>query len=303
MSYLEHESVNKDKRITALIEQRDIVDKKLQDAESKNRKWEGVISDAEKQETTIEQHVKLTEVRLGDVTLTGYDPTVRFGIYVINRSRLNISLAHDLESQIKGTIEFSGYKSISLRGTKTVLYEAKNIAPGQSGCLTIEQRLIDNEAKVIEDGRGWPPANFDLSDLTINIVGAEPTLDVTPVELEMQNATVNAFPLDLLERGKRIRAVAEVRGSAVQLQQVLTVIDEPLPKEVLERWESASKATLGLVYDEAGLIRVWEHLTDKTPIPSTAANQRGWLQTRFILMGAFLAELTGEYINRKTINA
>jgi len=291
-----------EKRIDELRNEKIGVEKALQIAESKVSDWLWLTSGAEKQKPVISAHVKVIEVSLGDMILTGLDPTVRFGIKVLNNSLLYVSIAHEVEDHVKGKIRFAGHEGIALRGSKIVLYTTKDIAPGKEGTLTIEQRLIDNEARIIDDGKGWPDARFNLSELEIKIVGGKLTPDIAATSLDLRNATVSAFTVNLLERGQRIRAMAEVRGSAQQLHEALRVTERPMPKEVFERWEAASLEFLKQVYEEKALARVWAEVTDQSPIPTTAASQQGWLNARIVRMGAFLAELTGEYISRKTLN-
>lgn len=292
-----------ERTITDLNSQKTGLDNELQKAESKLAQWQWLTSEAEKQKPVISEHVKVREVSLTETTLTGLNPTLRFGIKVFNNSLLYVSLAHEEEEHLKGKITFAGYQDIDLRGSKIVLYATKDIPPGKEGDLTIEQRLIDNEPRIIADGKGWPDARFDFSKLEINVIGGKESLDIEATPLDMHNATASAFTVNLLERGQRIRAMAEVRGSAQQLHEALRVTEKPLPKEVFERWEAASQTFLGEVYETEALARVWAEVTDQTPIPNTAASQRAWLNIRIVKMGAFLAELTGEFINRRTLNA
>lgn len=284
-----------DRQIKDLKAQNLGIDNSLKLAETKLDRWEWLIGIAEPQISRIRDYVKLDYISLGDMELTGSDPTVRFGIHITNNSHLDISLDYEQEAFIHGPIQFTNHKTITLRGTKVVLHTAKDIPSGGSGCLTIEQRLIDNEPRIIAEGKGWPPAMFHFAGLIVNIVGGKQSPDVTRQELEMGNATCSAFNQNLKEKGQRIRALAEVRGSAVELRRVLDIGDTPLPKEILERWEADSKNELKKVYGDVELTRLWEHLSDRTPIPGTAASQRSWLETRFLNMGAFLVDLTGEY--------
>ena len=298
----ERELEDTGKRVNELKKEKQALDGALQNAEKQISQWEWLTSQAEQQKTAISEHIKVS-VELGDMILTGLNPTVRFGIKIVNKSFLDISLAPNLDEHVNGKIDFTGYQSITLHGSKIVLYTAKDIPPGGGGHLTIEQRLIDNDPRIINDGNGWPDGRFDLSALDIEIVGGKNTPDITGMPLEMKNVTVSAFSANLLERGQRIRAMAEVRGSAEQLHEALRVAEKPLPKEVFEHWEEASRSFLEKVYEPAALIRVWEQITDQTPIPGTAPSQRAWLSSRIVKMGAFLAELTGEYVNRTTLNS
>jgi hypothetical protein len=292
------------KRIHELAQEKFAIDNELQLAELKMGQWEWLTKEAEQQKTAIAAFVRLEEVSLGDMTLTGNNPCVRFGVKVTNKSFLDISLDYELEDQVKGKIEFSGgNKTIPLRGTKTVINTAKDIPPGGPGCLTIEVRLIDNEPRVVNDSKGWPDALFHFAGLVIDIVGANRTPDVATMQLEMRNATASAFPVNLLERGQRIRALAEVRGSAIRFYERLKGGGSPVPKVVIEQWEATSRTTLENVYDAEALRRAWERITHNDPIPSEVSSQRRWFETCIVELGAFLTELTGDYINRKTINA
>jgi hypothetical protein len=259
-----------------------------------NQKYEWLIELAKTQQSEIDKWVVVDRCERGDLNLQvslGSAPTVRLCIFVKNKSRLDISLSDELD----GVIKFQGTE---LLDKKKVINSVMDATPGEVRCLTIEQRLTPSDVQMLADAQhALNPQFFNFDGLKVQIIGGQRFPDVSAKSLVSISSAL-AFPLNLLERGQRIRALSEIRGNGIQLYQSLKFASEPLPREVMEQWEQAAHATLEQIYDTKSVKALWHEVTSGHPIPNSATSQRQWMETFFVNSGALLAELTGEYGER-----
>lgn len=281
--------------------------KEIEDLRSEITQLNGYVRHAEKyralretadtQRRSIDGHVKLEKVTLGDLTLVsqpGHPRSVRFGLYVTNNSMWEISLKNELG----GSIRFEGTE---LEEHKKVINSVTNLPVGHTGCLTIEQRLSLSDVQIISEARyAIQVSYFHFENLIVTIEGGQrATLDIDEKPLHMNSAKLLAFPVTLEERGQRIRAFAEIRGSCVQLHEPL-INNGPLPKEPVEIWQNRSLETLKNIFNNGAADTLWRKITHGVPFPrSDVSSQRDWLQGCIVVLGGLLADETGEYIRNR----
>ncbi len=261
-----------------------------------NEEYRPLIDLARKQKTEIDEWVKVKECGRGDLNIYpqfGEPRNVILYFWVTNKSVLDISLSDDLGGVIK-------FQSMELTDSKKVINSVKDIPSGETACLTIKQRLTPSEVQTIIDAEYSVKSQyFNFDELKVMIVGGKRSPDITAKPLKIGSAFANAYPIDLLERGQRLRALSEIRGGAVQLHETLRIeTSEALPTEVIERWATVSQDTLQHVYKTEAAKRLWRELTHGDPIPTSAAAQREWLKNFFITLGGIIASEYGEYIRQ-----
>lgn len=252
--------------------------------------WLTALGDYQK--IDIDEYVSLKEFTFCYMEpLTPSIYRVVFGLFVTNNSVLDISLSNELG----GVIRFEGTE---LAETKRVISSLEDASHGTTRSLTIEQRLSAGEAQTIEDARYATSSRFEFDDLIVTIIGGKRSPDITPRRLKIaRNIFVNAFPGTLLERGQRIRALSEVRGSCIQLHEPLRISSsQPISKAVIEAWKTATMATLERAYTEAGAKQVFKDISYDKPIPEEATSQGSWLRGCILVLGDLITRETGEYI-------
>jgi hypothetical protein len=259
-------------------------------------KYKWLIELAAKQREEIDEWVKVKYCERGDLNRYvpfGESPNVILCIFVTNKSRLDVSLKDQLGGKIK-------FQKLELDEGKKVVNSVTDLPSGETRCLTIHQRLSPGDIQVITDAEySNRPQFFNFDDLEVTIIGGQRSPDIDEKPLDVSTAFANAFPIDLLERGQRLRALSEIRGGAVQLSEHLRIeTNNPVPKEVIEQWATTSQDNLKQVYKTKAAIRLWTELTHGWPIPESAPSQRQWLEQFFIVLGAILASEYGEYIRR-----
>jgi hypothetical protein len=263
-------------------------------AEFDEDRW--LLELANQQKGEIEKWVTVKNCVRGDLNKYvpfGESPNVILCIFVTNKSRLDVSLRDQLGGKIK-------FQNLELGEGKKVINSVTDLPSGETRCLTIEQRLSPSDIQVITDAEySNRPLFFNFDDLEVTIIGGQRSPDIDEKLLQTSAAFANAFPIDLLERGQRLRALSEIRGGAVQLYEHLRIqTSDPVPKEVIERWAAVSQDTLKQVYKKKAAIRLWSELTHSDPLPESAASQGIWLERFFIELGAVLSSEYGEYIRR-----
>jgi hypothetical protein len=249
---------------------------------------------ADDQKIDIDEYVLLKEFTFFYMEpLTPSIYRVVFGLFVTNNSVLDIGLSNELG----GLIRFEGTE---LAETKRVISSLEDAHHCKTRSLTIEQRLSVGEAQTIGDARYAISSRFEFDDLIVTIVGGGRSPDVTPRRLKIaRNTFVNAFPASLLERGQRIRALSEIRGSCVQLHETLRISSQqPLSKVIIEAWKTAAMATLERAYTEAGAKQVFKEISYDKPIPEEATSQGNWLRGCIVVLGELITRETGEYIRQ-----
>lgn len=265
-----------------------------------NEKYRWLNELAKKQEAEIDNWVKVARCERGDLNLTvplGSAPNVILCIFVTNKSVLDLSLS----DQLGGVIKFG---DLELEGSKKVINSVTDLLSGETRCLTIKQRLSPSDFNVISDAQfAIRPLYFNFDQLEVTIIGGEPCPDVKTKPLILKSGSALAFPLDLAKQGQRIRALSEVRGSAILLHDLIELSNDALPPGTIERWKAQSTTALQQAFQTEGASRIWEEITRGTPIPDTPARQGSWLNTCIVALGALLVDLTGEYVNRNTLNS
>jgi hypothetical protein len=260
-----------------------------------NEEYEWLVELAKKQRAEIDNWVIVKHCEQGDLNLyvaLGDPQTVILCIWVTNRSRLDISLSDDLAGQIK-------FQDMPLTETKEVINHVKDVPSGETVCLTIKQPLSPAEAQAIANAQhSHRPQFFNFDDLKVMIVGGKRSPDITPKALNVKAKFATAFPINLQEKGQRIRALAEIRGACVQLCEPLRIGTEPLPLEDIERWVNLSHATLERIYHPDAVKSLWREITHDDAIPTAASSQRHWLHACIVVLGSQLAHEAGEYIRQ-----
>lgn len=261
-----------------------------------NQEYEWLTTLARQQSREIDKWVKVKNCERGDLNLYvpfGDPQNVILCVWVTNKSRLDISLSDDLGGLIK-------FQEMELKDTKEVINHVTDLPSGETACLTIKQRLTPSEVQAIINAEySARPQFYNFDKLQVTIVGGKSSPDIKAKTLQIGSAFANAYPIDLLERGQRLRALSEIRGGAVQLSEHLRIeTNNPVPKEVIEQWATTSQGNLKQVYKTKAAMRLWTELTHGYPIPESAPSQRQWLEQFFIVLGAILASEYGEYIRR-----
>lgn len=129
------------------------------------RKYDWLVSIAVTQSQDIDQYVTLSRIERGDIQLNGPVPYVKFGIYVVNNSLLDV------------TIELEGGGYILFKDTKLILpIDVISDTPTQiryqtERGLTIEQRLTEPEAKYIASFEENEDSTFYFDRLILTIRG------------------------------------------------------------------------------------------------------------------------------------
>jgi len=264
-----------------------------------HQQFEPLIALTKKQKSEIDNWVKVKCCEQGDLILKpplGTHYKVMLSIWVINKSKLDISLSNDLSG---GFIKF---QSTPLRDTKTVASPVMNLSSGETGCLTIEQLLSPSDVQMLFEAQHViRPQYFNFDELVVNIIGAKDTDEIVAKPLQLGSAYAPAFPINLLERLQRVRALSEIRGTWTQLYEPLRLGNEPLSVEAFRYWQDNSLQTLKKVYTDEAAEALWRQIMHGEPIPNTAPFQRNWLDGCIRILGALLATEAGEYI-RNTQN-
>jgi len=290
---LESEKQSADQR---LAEEKKSGDQRVAEAKAEFDKDRWLLELANQQKAEINKWITVKYCERGDLNKYvpfGESPNVILCIFVTNKSRLDVSLKDQLGGKIK-------FQKLELDEGKKVINSVTDLPSGETRCLTIQQRLSPSDIQVITDAEySNRPQFFNFDDLEVTIIGGQRSLDIDEKPLDVSTAFANAFPMDLLERGQRLRALSEIRGGAVQLSEHLRIeTNNPVPKEVIEQWATTSQDNLKQVYKTKAAIRLWTELTHGWPIPESAPSQRHWLEQFFIVLGAVLASEYGEYIRQ-----
>jgi len=147
-----------------------------------------------------------------------------------------------------------------------------------------------------------PEAGNDQDQRTgrviVEIVGGKRSPEIKHKQLKIpRNTVANAFPMNLADRGKRIRVFSEIRGRAVQMfEQFRQGNLQPLPVDALENWVSFSQSELERVFKQAEIKAVWKDITESEPFPNpTGVAQEIWLDRCIVNLGAIIARDAGEY--------
>lgn len=273
---------------------------KLKDSEeanarlgAKNQEYDWLIQEARTHRSAIDEYVSLKEFTFGYMTLTNDISIVVFGLYITNNSVLDVRL----DDKLDGVIRFEGTELLE---PKRVISTMDNVPHGATRSLTIEQRLSPGEAKRIQAYSHTERANFEFDDLIVDIVGGKrsPEVKRKRFKIPRNKAFVNAFPMNLADRGKRIRMFSEIRGKAVQIfEQFRQGNLQPLPVDTLERWVNFSQKELERIFKETEIKAVWKDITDNEPFPSATSGtaQEIWLETCIRNLGEIITRDAGEY--------
>lgn len=242
----------------------------------KNQEYDWLLQLAKDQKAAIHEYVALKEFTF--CYMEQLTPTifrVVFALFVRNNSVLDISLSDELD----GTIRFEG---VELLEKKRVISPLKDAPHGATRSLTIEQRLSKGEAESVRDAKlkTSHQANFEFDDLIVNVVGGSRSPDITSRKLKIpKNTTASAFPITQVIRSVRVKALSQVWGRCVQLQEPLRIDDNPIAKSTIENWESGSLSILereGYAKDEAK--KIMQQVIPEGDFPETSApSQRQWI--------------------------
>jgi len=258
---------------------------------AKNQEYDWLLQEARTHWSAIDEYVSLKEFTFCYMTLTDDVSIVVFGLYITNNSVLDVRL----DDKLDGVIRFEGTELLE---PKRVISTMDTVPHGATRSLTIEQRLSPGEAKRIQAYSHTERANFEFDDLIVNIVGGKRSSDIKSKQLKIpRNTFVNAFPLNLAQRGQRIRCFSEIRGRAAQIfEQFRQGNLQPLPVDTLENWINYSQAELGRIFKPTEIKAVWKDITNGEPFPSpTGIAQEIWLETCIVNLGEIIVRDAGEY--------
>lgn len=258
---------------------------------AKNQEYDWLLAEARTHKSAIDEYVSLKEFTFCYMTLTNDISIVVFGLFITNNSVLDVRL----DDKLDGVITFEGTELLE---PKRVISTMDTVPHGATRSLTIEQRLSPGEAKRIDSYSHTERANFEFDNLIVHIVGGKRSPEVKRKRLKIpRNTVVNAIPMNLAERGKRIRVFSAIRGRAVQIfEQFRQGNLQPLPVDTLENWVNFSQSELERVFKPTEIKAVWKDITENEPFPNpTGVAQEIWLDRCIVNLGATIARDAGEY--------
>jgi hypothetical protein len=261
----------------SLLKQCDSIQAQLNDLKA-DYGW--LHEEVEKQRRNISEYVEVEKITRSDLVLKKGVSLVKFGVYITNKSVLDIAIAEKLDDLAGGRIKF---EDTPLLGTKRVIYPVENLSHGRTACLTIEQRLEEGEAREIEQARdGWR-ANFYFDELQLHIVGGERSHSIDRQRLIIKPTTsVEAFPRPVEQRVRQLQTLSTVYGIARNIYEHLRLDDTPLTKEQFEKWETDAEEMLAAVYGNGKARRICLDLFHHTStFPDASGFQQDWFHKFF----------------------
>jgi hypothetical protein len=236
-----------------------------------NERYTWLIKLADTQKAEIDEHVSFSEINFCYIDqLSPKLYRVVFALWVTNNSHLDISL----EDELEGIIKFEG---VELLEKKRIISPLRDAPQGSRRSATIEQRLSDNEYQTVMDAHNnMGQAYFQFDDLIVNIVGGKrsPSIDRKSLKIP-KNTNATAFPLTVVQRGLRVKALSQVWGRCVQLAEPLRIAtdDKPLDKNVIENWRSGALYIFEREgYSEEGANRILKEVTGGEVISETSGS-------------------------------
>jgi hypothetical protein len=239
----------------------------------KNKEYDWLIGEAKKHKADIDERVSFNEISF--CYMDQLSPKLYravFALWVTNNSLLDISL----DDELGGIIRFEG---MELLEKKRIISPLKNAPHGGRRSATIEQRLSLNEYQtVMEAHNSMGQAYFQFDELIVNIVGGKrsPSIDLKSLKIP-RNTNATAFPLTVVQRGLRIKALSQVWGRCVQLAEPLRIAtdDKPLDKSVIENWQSGAIYILTREgYTEEGANTILREVTAGEAISETSGSSQ-----------------------------
>jgi hypothetical protein len=272
------------------------------ESQQKVATWAWLAKKAEDQNIEIDKHVVLEKITLGDLNLSTSVPTVRFGVYVMNRSVWDISLNYELKADVEGVIRFEDeLDNIELTRPKRVINTVKDLPSGETGCLTIEQLLTPEQAKVIDKAHNSARAKFCFDELVVNVIGGDHSLNIVPKPLKLQNAFLTAYPVNRDQAPKRIAALSHVLGRAIQLHEPLRTQTGSISKDEFQAWESGARSILEKAYGYSEGQKIFDEISHGGEFPAEMAPaQTQWLYLTFAILEDLTSRQIQELTNRNT---